>query len=111
MVTKPAPIQPFNDQGKPYDRQLFLADLSALGFSQRAFALAVGTDPGTVYHWGLAPKSPFPRWVPILLAAWRDNQRLSAIVNAPPPTAQQSLATVGKQLAALRHALARNNIP
>lgn len=59
--------------GDDYDRAQFLAALKVLGMSQQRFAVITETNPGTVYHWGL-PGSPFPRWVPLLVAAWLDNK-------------------------------------
>ena len=54
----------------------FIATLRSLGLSQSGFARLCNLTPGTVLHWGSSDRTPFPPWVPLLLAAWQDNQRL-----------------------------------
>jgi hypothetical protein len=58
-----------------YDRARFVADLKQLGMSQGALAELLCLNSTTVYHWGTGLQ-PFPAWVPLLMAAWLDNQRL-----------------------------------
>lgn len=59
-----------------YDRSMFVADLRQLGMSQGALADLLGLNSTTVYHWGTSERQPFPTWLPVLMAAWLENQRL-----------------------------------
>ena len=52
-----------------YTRAQFKAELRQLGKRQRWFAETLGLSHGTVLHWG-DDRTPFPRWVPLLMAAW-----------------------------------------
>lgn len=64
-------------------RTQFVATLKALGMSQSAFARMVGLTPVTVLHWGASnTATPIPPWVPLLLAAWQDNKRLSELLGS-----------------------------
>ena len=77
----------------PYDRRQFLASLKRLAISQTRFGEIVETDPGTIYHWGTTKRTPFPGWVPLVLAAWEDNKRLSDGHGAHPDSRYRSVVT------------------
>ena len=58
-------------------RAEFRSSIKRLRLTQGAFAAHAGVDPTTVYHWNDTDR-PIPRWVPMLLAAWNENERLRA---------------------------------
>lgn len=82
----------------PYTRREFNAALRSLGKRQQWFADQVQLTYGTVAHWGL-PGTPFPTWVPLLLAAWVSNQRLALqLAAASPALASRAIERVSATL-------------
>lgn len=65
-----------------YTRADFTRDLKAARVTREEFARQFRYQTGTVYSWGTA-RSPFPAFVPVILAAWIDNRRLRGADRMP----------------------------
>jgi len=65
-----------------YTHARFVADLRALGITKGKMATALNVSGQAVYQWGVTAGIPY--WVPILMAAWKENKALRERLDPPP---------------------------